>query len=189
MAAYRALVDTFSGGGKLLTCGNGGSAADSEHIVGELMKGFLHPRPLPAAEKAALTQQAGSLGERIASGLQGALPAISLTSQTALNTAVLNDNDPELIFAQQVYGLGRPGDGLLGISTSGNSLNVVCAVQVAKLKGLRTIALTGRSGGRLLGEVDVCIRVPAERVTEVQEYHLPVYHAICLMLEAHFFDA
>lgn len=141
--AYGLLETAYSQGGKLLVCGNGGSAADSDHIVGELMKGFYKKRPLSDAEKDGL----GDLGNR----LQGALPAVSLTGHSALSTAFLNDVDPEMVFAQQVYGYGRRGDVLAAISTSGNSVNVVNAARVAKAKGLSVISLTGSAGGCLKG--------------------------------------
>ncbi len=177
--AFEILKSSYENGGKPLVCGNGGSASDSEHIVGELMKGFYRQRPLPEAEKEAI-------GE-ISAYLQGALPAIALTGHPALATAFLNDVKPDMIFAQQVYGYGREGDVLIAISTSGNSANVLHAVTVAKAKGLQVIGLTGRDGGRLKEVCDVCVTVPARVTAEVQEYHLPVYHTLCAMLEEHFF--
>lgn len=191
--AFEALRDSFAAGGKLLTCGNGGSAADSEHLVGELMKGFLAPRPVDKGTREALL--AGDPGdpddlgegEYLAGKLQGALPAISLVGQTALTTAIANDVGPDMVFAQQVHGYGRRGDVLLGISTSGNSLNVMRAAQVARAAGLVSIGLTGSSGGRLARLCDVCVRVPYDSVTLVQERHLPIYHALAVMLEREFF--
>jgi D-sedoheptulose 7-phosphate isomerase len=183
-AAFDALAAVYRSGNKLLVCGNGGSAADSEHIVGELMKGFLKRRPLPA-EHAAKLDAAG--GNEIAGRLQGALAAISLPSQMSLLTATANDGDYDLTFAQQVYGLGRPGDALLAISTSGTSRNVCNAVIVAKAFGLKSIALTGRSGGELAPLADVAIKVPSDNVAEIQELHLPVYHWLSTELEAEFF--
>ena len=180
----KTLEETFARGGKMLVCGNGGSAADAEHIVGEMIKGFLLPRTMTATERHALEEDAG---EDIGQWLQGGLPAIALGAHTALLTAVANDTNAEMIFAQQVYVLGNRGDVLLGISTSGNSLNVVRAVQVARHRGMHTVALTGRTGGRLARVADTAICVPADRVTEVQEFHLPVYHALCAALEARFF--
>lgn len=177
--AYEILKTSYENGGKLLVCGNGGSASDSEHIVGELMKGFYRQRPLPEADRQAI-------GE-ISAYLQGALCAIALTGHPALATAFLNDVKPDMIFAQQVYGYGKEGDVLIAISTSGNSVNVLHAVTVAKAKGLRVIGLTGRDGGRLKEVCDVCVTVPAQVTAEIQEYHLPVYHTLCAMLEAHFF--
>jgi len=185
----RLLTEVFSSGKKLLICGNGGSAADSEHIVGELMKGFLLPRPISESEVAQLAAIAGQEGLDVAGSLQRALPAIALTSQISLTSAIGNDTGFEMGFAQQVFGLGQPGDAVLGISTSGNSANVVRAFIVAKARGLKTIALTGRSGGRLVGLADIGIRVPADHVAEIQELHLPVYHALSMELEEHFFSS
>jgi phosphoheptose isomerase len=185
IAAFDLLAEAYRNGNKLLVCGNGGSAADSEHIVGELMKGFLKPRPISAADTAKL-EAAG--GREIASRLQGALAAISLPSQMSLLTATANDGDYDLTFAQQVYGLGRPGDALLAISTSGRSKNVCNAVIVAKAFGLKSIALTGGTGGDLASLADVAIKVPSDNVAEIQELHLPVYHWLSTELEAAFFS-
>lgn len=175
------MADCFAGGGKLLTCGNGGSASDAQHIVGELMKGFVLPRKLT-----------GEICDRLndpylSDHLQGALPAISLVGEAALSTAFANDCEPELAFAQQVLGLGRTGDVLLGLSTSGNSKNVFYAAKVAKARGMKVIMLTGVGGGMCAALADAAICVPAAETYKVQEYHLPVYHAICLMLEEKFF--
>ena len=189
VSAIDILRDVFSSGRKLLVCGNGGSAADSEHIVGELMKGFLKKRPIGDAVREQLEVIAGAEGAEIAATLQGALPAIALTSQVSLTSAVSNDTNSNMVFAQQVYGLGETGDALLGISTSGNSRNVINAFIVAKVLGLRTIALTGRSGGRLASLAEISIRVPADGVAEIQEFHLPVYHALCIDLEETFFSS
>ena len=169
-----------------MVCGNGGSAADSEHLVAELMKGFLKRRPISSSHVAQL-EAASKDGKAIASLLQGALPAISLASALSLTSAIANDIDFEMIFAQQVYGLGRTGDVLLGISTSGTSKNVSNAVIVAKALGLGTIALTGRSGGALASLADVSIKVPSDDIVEIQELHLPVYHWLSTELEATFF--
>jgi D-sedoheptulose 7-phosphate isomerase len=188
-AAYKSLVDVFESGGKLLVCGNGGSAADSEHIVGELMKGFLKKRPIDANMQSRLRRISGPAAAQIAKRLQGALPTIALTSQVSLNTAISNDTGADMVFAQQVYGLGRRGDALLGISTSGNSVNVLNAFVIAKALDMRTIALTGRSGGRLCTLADIAIRVPADDVAQIQELHLPVYHALCIALESSFFHS
>ena len=184
-AVFDALCATFRSGGKLLLCGNGGSAADCEHIVGELMKGFRKKRPLPAAQQQAL--QAAGMAEAQCARLQGGLPAVSLAGHAALRTAIANDTDPALSFAQQVVGLGRPGDALLAISTSGNAENVAAAAITARAMGLTTIALTGRGGGQLAALCDHALRVPADETYRVQEYHLPVYHALCAMLEDAFF--
>jgi len=181
------LAGAFRAGGKLLVCGNGGSAADSEHIVGELMKGFLLPRALPPEMRMRLEAAAPGHGERLAAGLQGALPAISLVSQSALLTAFINDVDPAMVFAQQVYGYGRPEDALLVLSTSGRSANVLNALRVARALGLVTLGLTGKSGGALPELCDVTIRVPFEQVVPIQERHLAIYHAMCAQLEQEFF--
>ena len=177
--AYRLLEECYEKGGKLLVCGNGGSAADSDHIVGELMKGFYKQRMLPTEER----KRFGEQGEK----LQGALPAIALTQHGALSTAFLNDVDPAMVFAQQVYGYGQGGDVFLGLSTSGNSANVVLAAKVAAVKGMKVITMTGRNGGKLKELSDVCMIVPAQVTADIQEYHLPVYHTLCAMLEEHFF--
>jgi len=184
--ALEVLRAAYQSGNKLLVCGNGGSAADSEHVVGELMKGFLKRRPI-APEHAAMLERLGDWGKQIGGRLAGALPAISLPSQMSLLTATANDGDYEMTFAQQVYGLGRPGDVLLAISTSGKSRNVCNAVVVAKAFGLKSIGLTGSSGGELASLADFPIRVPSENVVEIQELHLPVYHWLSTELEAAFF--
>ena len=188
-AAFDVLQNLFSSGHKLLICGNGGSAADSEHMVGELMQGFMKPRKISAEAAAKIEKAGGVEGAAIAARLQGALPAIALTSQVSLNTAVANDTHAEMIFAQQVYGLGRKGDAVLGISTSGNSRNVINAFIVARALEMKTIALTGRSGGLFPPFADIIIRVPADNVLEIQELHLPVYHTLCVELEDRFFPA
>jgi D-sedoheptulose 7-phosphate isomerase len=186
-SALDLLVAAYRAGNKLLVCGNGGSAADSEHLVAELMKGFLKRRPISSSDRARLEAVSEVDGKAIALRLQGALPAISLASPVSLITAIANDIDFEMIFAQQVYGLGRPGDVLLGISTSGNSRDVSNAVIVAKGLGLGTIVLTGRSGGALGPLADVSIKVPADDIAEIQELHLPVYHWLSTELEEFFF--
>ena len=178
-AAFHLLVDVFSQGGKLLVCGNGGSAADAEHIVGELMKGFERPRPLPEKTR----QRLGSLADK----MQGALPTISLNGHPAFASAFANDQDPSLVFAQQVYGYGRPGDALLVLSTSGNSGNVVHAVEVASAMGVHTLALTGPGGGKLGSLCEITIATPGTSTADVQEGHLPLYHCLCAMLETVFF--
>ncbi len=185
-AAQDLLVDAFAHGRKLLLCGNGGSASDCDHIAGELMKAFLLKRPLPAAHQDALrTCGDGAMADR----LQCGFPCVALTGHAALNTAVANDVAAELVFAQQTYALGQAGDVLWGLSTSGNSANVVNAFKVARIVGLRTLAFTGQGGGKLAGLADVAVRVPATRTPDVQELHLPVYHALCAAVEAHFFGA
>ena len=185
--AFELLRACYQDGGKVLVCGNGGSAADSEHIVGELMKGFLSRRPVDAGIRKELVAAFPDDGGYLADHLQGALPAISLVSQTALTSAYANDVASDMVFAQQVYGYGRPGDVVFALSTSGNSVNVVRALQVARALGLRTLGLTGRDGGRMRELCDVAIRVPFDTVVEIQERHLPVYHALCTLLEAAFF--
>lgn len=179
---------SYEAGGKLLVCGNGGSASDSEHIVGELMKGFMLRRPVPVGFRERLSALYTLEGEKLSNSLQGALPAISLASHTSFLTAYANDVSAEAMFAQQVYGYGKPGDVLLGLSTSGNSVNVLRAAQVAKALGMGTIGLTGRSGGKLRELCEVSICVPYDLTPDIQERHLPVYHALCLMLEEAFFD-
>ena len=186
--AFFLMETCWRGGGKLLLCGNGGSAADCLHITGELMKGFILPRRIEE-QTADRLRAACPDGALLAQSLQEALPAISLVSETSLVTAYANDVRPELAFAQQVWGYGRPGDVLMGISTSGNSDNVVYAMETARFRGLATIALTGAGGGRLRAFSDVCIAVPEREPHRVQELHLPVYHALCLALEAAFFGA
>lgn len=172
----------WSKGGMLMTCGNGGSCADSGHIVGELMKCFKLSRPIDRKTADALREYAG--GEEIASKLEGALPAISLCAQAPLMTAFMNDSDSSLVFAQQVYGYGRPGDVLMAISTSGNSRNCVAAAITAKAKKMNVIALTGKNESRLSEISDISIKVPETETFKIQELHLPVYHAICAMAEA-----
>jgi D-sedoheptulose 7-phosphate isomerase len=183
------LVAAYVDGHKVLTCGNGGSAADAEHIVGELMKGFLSKRPLSAEARQALVEAGGDDGAYMAENLQTPLPAISLVSSVSLATAFANDVAPELTFAQQVYGLGQPGDVLIALSTSGNSRNVVLAVLAARVRGMRTIGMTGGSGGRLKELCDVTINVPAQATPVIQELHLPVYHYLCAAVEACIFGA
>jgi len=186
-AAYEALAACYAAGGKLLVCGNGGSAADADHIVGELMKGFLKPRPLPEQMRTRLSAADPSLGPLLASRLQSALPAINLAADAALCTAFANDVSAELSYAQAAHGHGRQGDVLLGISTSGNAANVRAALVVARAIGMTTIGLSGRGGGKMAPLCDILIAVPASRTFEVQELHLPVYHCLCAMVEERFF--
>ena len=186
-AAFEFLKASYEKQGKLLACGNGGSAADAEHIVGELMKGFKNPRKLSETAVVALQNVDTEMGEVLAQNLQGALPAIALGGHVALSTAYMNDCAPLLCFAQQVNGFGEVGDVLLGISTSGNSKNVLYAAVTAKAKGLRVIGLTGAKESKLSAMADVCIRVPQTETYMIQELHLPVYHCLCLMLEDYFF--
>lgn len=185
--AFARLCGCYRAGGYLLTTGNGGSTADSLHIVGELMKSFRFHRSIAAEEKARLTNLFGEEGAELGNLLEGALPAIALPAESVLLTAYCNDSVTDAVFAQSVYGYGRPGDVLLALSTSGNSRNILMACMAARLKGMEIIGLTGKLGGEMPRYCDVTIRVPEERTFAVQEYHLPVYHALCAMLEAEFF--
>lgn len=189
LEAYEILEECFAQGGKLLIAGNGGSCADAEHIVGELMKGFVKKRRLPEPLQQQLKEADGEHGAALAECLQGGLTAIALTGHPGLSTAFANDVNADMVFAQQLCGYGMPGDVFLGISTSGNSKNVDYAVTVAKAKGLKVLGLTGRDGGKLARRADVAIVVPETETYKIQELHLPVYHALCLMLEARFFAA
>ena len=186
-SAYNIMENCYKNKGKMLIAGNGGSASDSEHIVGELMKAFVLPRKLPEEYQNRLKEADAELGKELADKLQGALPAIAVVDHVALSTAYLNDVDPMLGFAQQVNGYGVEGDVFLGISTSGNSKNVLYACTVAKAKGMKVIGLTGGNGGKLKEIADVAIVVPETATYKIQELHLPVYHALCLMLENTFF--
>lgn len=185
--AFKVLEDSFKEGKKLLVAGNGGSAADAEHIVGELMKGFVKKRPLDEEMLMLLNSVDEKEGRLIGEKLQGALPTIALVDHVALSTAFLNDVDPLLSFAQQINGYGNTGDVFLGISTSGNSKNILSACTVAKAKGMKVIGLTGGTGGKLTEKADVTIVVNEKETYKIQELHLPVYHALCLMLEEAFF--
>ena len=185
--AYQILEESYTNDGKLLVAGNGGSAADAEHIVGELMKGFINPRKLEAEYSDALITVNKELGRVLSENLQGALPAIALDGHLALTTAYLNDCEPLLCFAQQVNGYGRKSDVFLGISTSGNSRNILYAATVAKAKGMKVIGLTGEKDSKLSEISDTCIQVPETETYKIQELHLPVYHCLCLMLEDTFF--
>lgn len=185
--AYTMLRDCYEAGGKLLLAGNGGSCADAEHIVGELMKGFKLPRKLRPEMCEQLTEADPERGPVLAACLQQGLPAIALSSHQALNTAFMNDVDGNLMFAQQLGVLGCPGDVFLAISTSGNSKNVYDACVMAKAKGMKIIALSGKTGGRLKNMADLSLIMPSDETYMIQELHLPVYHCLCLMLEEHFF--
>lgn len=185
--AYQILEESYTNDGKLLVAGNGGSAADAEHIVGELMKGFVNPRRLEAEYSDALITVNKELGRVLSENLQGALPAIALDGHLALTTAYLNDCEPLLCFAQQVNGYGKKSDVFLGISTSGNSRNILYAATVAKAKGMKVIGLTGEKDSKLSEISDTCIQVPETETYKIQELHLPVYHCLCLMLEDTFF--
>lgn len=187
LKAYNIIRETYCQGKKLLIAGNGGSASDAEHIVGELMKEFKLKRKVFDRHAETLKRINPDLGKTLAENLQGALPAISLTGHSSLTTAFMNDSMPELVFAQQVYGYGIQGDVFLGISTSGNSKNILYAAVSAKAKGLKVIGLTGIRKNRLMQFADVCIQVPETETYKIQELHLPVYHCICMMLEEYFF--
>lgn len=176
--AITMILDTYCRGGKVLVCGNGGSAADSEHIVGELMKGFKSKR----------TVSDFRIPEALRCGLQGALPAISLPSQCGILSAFVNDVDPEMMYAQLVYGYGKEGDLLIGLSTSGNSKNVVKAVEVAKCLGVKTLSMTGSRESKLSKLSDVTIQVPETETYKIQELHLPVYHHLCAEVEKAMFE-
>ncbi len=182
-AAFDLLCTCYARDGVVYICGNGGSAADAQHIVGELMKSFTAHRPISATLRARLKD------EHLADRLQGALRAFPLNGADSLVSAFANDVEPELVFAQQVAGYGRPGDILWAISTSGNSINVVHALKVARAKDMPSLGLTGQDGGKMAGLCDVCICVPETETYKAQELHLPVYHALTRMLEAHFFPS
>ncbi len=188
LSAYEIMMKMYQTGGKLLVAGNGGSAADAEHIVGELMKGFVKKRKTETEFRKCLMKIDKEYGKELADKLQGSLPAIALSAQQAIGTAYLNDVDGQLIYAQLVNGYGTIKDTFFGISTSGNSKNVLMAAITAKAKGMKVIALTGKNGGKICEYADVTIRVPEEETFKIQELHLPVYHALCLMLEETFFQ-
>lgn len=187
VAAYLLLEESYKNGGKLLVAGNGGSAADAEHIVGELMKGFKLSRKPETDFAERLVAENQELGSVLAENLQGALPAIALDGHPALSTAYMNDCEPLLCFAQQVNGYGKSGDVFLGISTSGNSKNVLFAATTAHAKGMKVIGLTGAKDSKLKDMSDVCIKAPQTETYMIQELHLPIYHCLCLMLEDKFF--
>lgn len=185
--AYFVLEKSYADDHKLLVAGNGGSAADAEHIVCELMKGFKLSRKLDSQMSQKLIEENEELGKILAENLQGALPAIALDGHPALSTAYMNDCEPLLCFAQQVNGYGMAGDVFLGISTSGNSKNILYAAVTARAKGMPVIGLTGAKNSKLENLSDVCIKVPQTETYMIQELHLPVYHCLCLMLEDRFF--
>ena len=186
--AYHALKNAYEKEGKLLVAGNGGSASDSEHIVGELMKSFMFERKIQKKYADELVRLYGDEGVALSKKLEGTLCSIPLTSMPALSTAFINDVDPALTFAQMLYGYVREGDCFLGISTSGNSKNILYALQVAKAKGITTIGLTGEGGGKMKELCDITIQVPEKETFMIQELHLPIYHCLCAMLEADFFE-
>ncbi|MBQ4153775.1 MAG: SIS domain-containing protein [Clostridia bacterium] len=185
--AINAIVDCYKNDGKLLLCGNGGSAADSTHIVGELMKGFLKRRPVEGEKAEALKTANPKVDDLLLSKLQCGLPAVNLCESSSLLTAYCNDVDPDYIFAQQVFGLGKKGDVFIGLSTSGNAKNINHAAKVAKALGITVIGMTGNGGGALAENSDICIKAPETETYLVQEAHLPIYHAICAAVEEEFF--
>ena len=187
LTAFNMIKSVFEQGGKLIVCGNGGSAADSEHIVGELMKKFRKPRPIRKEIYDKLSDY-GDNGRILQNYLEGSLRAVSLTSHIALSTAFANDREPSVAYAQQLYGLADGSDVLLAISTSGNSKNCVLAMTVAKAMGLKTIALTGQDESALSDMADITIRVSENETYKVQELHLPVYHCLCAMIEEELFE-
>jgi D-sedoheptulose 7-phosphate isomerase len=187
MNAYTALINCFTSGGKVLVCGNGGSAADSEHIVGEFMKKFKVMRPVRKDIINKMIELGFDDAEHFASKLETSLPAISLVSQISLITAVINDVGAEYVFAQQVYGYGKPGDVLIALSTSGNSVNVIAAVKVARALGMTVIGFTNVMGGKMKPLCNINICVPDTVTFQIQELHLPVYHLLCAMVEEEIF--
>lgn len=181
------IIETYKNGGKVLVCGNGGSCSDADHIVGELMKSFEGRRPLAKELQDELVRLSPETGKMLAEKLQQGLPAISLTVHQSLITAIANDISGEVIYAQQVVGWGNRGDVLIGLSTSGNSQNVIDAMIVARAKGLKTIGMTGENGGKMREWSDILLNVPERRTAYVQELHLPVYHALCMIVEKEIF--
>ena len=186
-ASFSALFDTYRAGGTILLCGNGGSAADCEHIAGELLKGFLSRRKMTDKTAAKFRASLGDVAEEFIEKLQGGIPAISLPSQAGVLTAYANDVDAEFVYAQLVYAYAKPGDALIAISTSGNSKNCVRAAEAAKALGIKTVALTGAKESKLSAICDVTVRVPETETFKVQEYHLPVYHCLCAEMEEEIF--
>ena len=186
--AIEAIIACYEKGGKLLLCGNGGSCADCDHIVGELMKGFLKKRPLDESKKAEMKEKCAELDDATLSKLQAGLGAISLPSITALSSAFNNDVDPELTYAQATLALGKAGDVFIGLSTSGNAKNVAAAARVARGLGMTVIGMSGEGGGKLAALSDIAIRVPESETFKIQELHLPVYHAICAEVEEYFYS-
>jgi D-sedoheptulose 7-phosphate isomerase len=185
--AAELIIKSYTAGGKLLICGNGGSSSDSQHLVGELMKSYECERPLDISLKKRLAVISAERGKYLAEKLEHGLPAISLSAHTSLTSAICNDKDPNLVFAQQIIGYGMEKDILIGISTSGNSQNVVDACITAKALNIKTIGITGKAGGRMKQFCDVLINVPEERTADVQELQLPVIHILCRIVETHFY--
>ncbi|MHB9057070.1 MAG: D-sedoheptulose-7-phosphate isomerase [Paludibacteraceae bacterium] len=184
---YEIILESLRNGGTVFTCGNGGSASDSEHIAGELLKGFVLKRELKEDIKRKFFEKFGEDGAKLAGKLQYGLRAISLTSHPAFITAFANDVDADLIFAQQLFGLGRKNDVLIAISTSGNSANIYNSILTASMMGVKTVLMTGKIGGRCASLVDIVLKVPEHEAYKIQEYHLPIYHTLCLMIEDYFY--
>lgn len=185
LCAAASIISAYEKDGKLFICGNGGSAADADHIVGELMKGFLKKRPIDANKKEEMSKRFND--NDLLDKLQVGLPAISLSSISVLNSAFCNDVEPEYIYAQSLFGLANENDILIAISTSGNAKNVAAAAKVAKMLGVTVIGLTGKGGGKLKELSDICICAPESETYKIQELHLPIYHYLCANTEAHFF--
>lgn len=185
--ACRVCCDSFSNSGSLFLCGNGGSASDADHISGELMKGFLLKREISDDKKTELTGLFGEEGKFIADHLQDGLPAVSLNGHPALSSAFANDVDPSMVFAQQLYVMGKPGDVVIGLSTSGNSDNILKCFKVAKYKNITSILLTGRDGGKGSELADISLIMPEMETYKIQELHLPVYHTMCIVIEDYFY--
>jgi D-sedoheptulose 7-phosphate isomerase len=188
-AFFDVIRESYENGGKLIIGGNGGSCSDAEHIVGELMKGFKLLRPLDDVARQKLCAVDPVLGAELADKLQDGLPAVALSSHPALNTAYLNDVSGDMMYAQQVNSLGKPGDVFLAITTSGTALNLRYAAVTAKAKGMKVLALTGKTGGAFNDLADINLVMPCNETYQIQELHLPVYHCLCLLLEDHFFGA
>ena len=186
ISAFEAIAQTYKNGGTLFVCGNGGSCSDSEHIVGELMKSFKKYRPIDSAVKASLMAM-GEDGKSLAESLEGGLPAVSLSSHPSLSSAFINDKNPLMCYAQQLSVMGKKGDVLMVLSTSGNAQNCLYAVLTAKAMGIKTVLLAGKTGGKIKALTDVSIVVPANETYLVQELHLPIYHCLCAMLEEEYF--
>ena len=185
---FEVIRTAYENGGKLIVGGNGGSCSDAEHIVGELMKGFKKSRPLDETVRQALKEVNPEIGAELASNLQGGLPAVALSSHPGLSSAFLNDVNGDMVYAQQLSSLGKAGDVLLAITTSGNAKNLTYAAVTAKAKGMQVVALTGKTGGNMNQLADVNVVVPCNETYQIQELHLPIYHCLCLMLEDYFFN-
>lgn len=187
--AYSVILDCYRKDGKLMLAGNGGSAADSDHFTGEMTKSFKFSRRLDSGFEQKLESLYGDEGKKLAENLEGGLMCIPLTQFAAANTAFMNDVLPEAAFAQLVQTFGRENDVFIGISTSGNSRNIILALMAAKARGVRTVCLTGATGGKCREFADVCICAPETETFKIQEYHLPIYHALCSMVEADLFES